>query len=26
VYNANSGFLLKGCVDTSSASYLGFLD
>jgi hypothetical protein len=26
VYNADSGFLLKGCVDITSATYLGFLD
>ena len=26
VYNADSGFLIKGCVDTTSATYLGFLD
>lgn len=26
VFNADSGFLLKGCVDTTSSTYLGFLD
>ena|SRR5579859_1031260 len=26
VYNADSGYLLKGVVDTTNASYLGFLD
>lgn len=26
VYNVDSGFLLKGCVDTTNTAYLGFLD
>ena len=26
VFNADSGYLLKGCVNTASTSYLGFLD
>jgi hypothetical protein len=26
VYNANSGYLIKGVVDASAAAYLGFLD
>jgi hypothetical protein len=26
VYNPDSGYLLKGCVNTSNAAYLGFLD
>lgn len=26
VYNADSGFLIKGCVDTTNTQYLGFLD
>lgn len=26
VYNADSGYLLKGCINTASTSYLGFVD